>query len=75
VHATARPVRDRKDAERRDGALNELLFLDLLEHGYYIAPRGYLALSLAVSESQLSGFKQAVVEFLRDRAVLWARGN
>ena len=73
VHATAGPVRNRKDAGGRDGALNELLFLDLLERGYYIAPRGYLALSLAVSGSQLSGFRQAVVEFLHERKTLWTR--
>ena len=74
VHATAGPVRDRKDAESGDGALNELFFLDLLELGYYIAPRGYLALSLAVSDSQLAGFRQAVGEFLRQRRELWAPG-
>ncbi len=71
VHATAGPVRDRKDAGRRDRALNELLFLDLLEQGYYIAPRGYLALSLAVSDRQLAGFIQAVEEFLLLRGALW----
>jgi glutamate-1-semialdehyde 2,1-aminomutase len=72
VHATAGPVRNRTDAMRADRALSELFFLDLLERGYYVAPRGYLALSLAVSGSQLDGFEEAVLEFLHERSDLWA---
>ena len=74
MHATPWPVRNRKDAERRDRALNELLFLDLLEQGYYIAPRGYLALSLALTDAHLAGFTQAITEFLRHASALWADG-
>src|SRR5262249_17494470 len=44
IHATAGPVRNPRDVSQSDGALQELLFLDLLELGYYIAPRGYIAL-------------------------------
>src|SRR5215510_13280784 len=44
IHATGSPVRSLTDLSRSDPQLQELLFLDLLEAGYYIAPRGYLAL-------------------------------
>ena len=71
VHATAAPLRSPRDLKQSDPRLQELLFLDLLEAGYYIAPRGYMALSLALSEDQLAGFVAAVQEFLGARAVLW----
>jgi glutamate-1-semialdehyde 2,1-aminomutase len=38
IHATAAPVRSPRDLGRSDPRLLELLFLDLLELGYYIAP-------------------------------------
>jgi glutamate-1-semialdehyde 2,1-aminomutase len=72
VHATAAPVRSLPDLDRSDPQLLELLFLDLLELGYYIAPRGYLALSLALTPGQLAGFVAAVGEVLHARAALWS---
>jgi glutamate-1-semialdehyde 2,1-aminomutase len=64
-------VRSPADLEQSDPGLLELLFLDLLERGYYLAPRGYMALSLALTDSQLAGFVQAVDKLLHTRAVLW----
>jgi glutamate-1-semialdehyde 2,1-aminomutase len=72
IHATAAPVKTAKDLSRSDPQLLELLFLDLLELGYYIAPRGYLALSLALTAGQLAGFVAAVGTVLDTRAALWA---
>jgi glutamate-1-semialdehyde 2,1-aminomutase len=72
IHATAGPVRNTKDLASSDLRLIELLFLDLLERGYYIAPRGYLALSLALTSAQLTGFVRAVAESLLAGADLWA---
>jgi len=43
-----------------------------LDLGYYIAPRGYMALSLALTRDQLADFVRAVQEVLRSRAALWA---
>jgi len=48
-----------------------LLFFDLLERGYYLAPRGFIALSLAVGEATLDGFVDAVREVMRARAALF----
>jgi glutamate-1-semialdehyde 2,1-aminomutase len=72
VHATAAPLRSPRDLRQGDPRLNELLFLDLLEAGYYIAPRGYMALSLALTEDQLGGFIAAVQDFLATRSGLWS---
>ena len=62
IHATTAPIRDVEDLADADERLRELLFLDLLDRGYYIAGRGYLALSLAVTDDQLDGFIAAVDE-------------
>ena len=72
IHPTTAPVHRPEDLGHGDPRLLELLFLDLLELGYYIAPRGYLALSLALTPSQLAGFVQAVAKILRARAALWS---
>jgi glutamate-1-semialdehyde 2,1-aminomutase len=71
IHATTAPVHSPKDLGDADPRLLELLFLDLLELGYYIAPRGYMALSLALTPGQLAGFVRAVGEVLHTRAGLW----
>lgn len=67
VHATTADVRSVDDVGRDDERLKQLFFLDLLEAGYYIAPRGYMALSLAVTEDQLAGFLSAVDKILAAR--------
>ncbi len=72
IHATAGPVTSPADLVTAEPRLLELAFLDLLEHGYYLAPRGYLALSLALSADQLAGFVRAVEQVLGDRAPLWS---
>lgn len=71
IHAVPGPVRTPGDLRHSDRRLLELLFLDLLERGYYMAPRGYLALSLALTSGQLAGFTQAVAAGLRAQAGLW----
>jgi glutamate-1-semialdehyde 2,1-aminomutase len=69
VHATTAAIRRPEDLLETDGRLKELLFLDLLEAGYYVAPRGYLALSLAVTDAQLDGFVDAVATAVTARPV------
>jgi len=71
IHATAAPVRSRSDLASSEPRLLELLFLDLLERGYYIAPRGYMALSLVLTPADLAGFVRAVDEIMMTRAALW----
>ena len=71
LHATPGPVRRPDDLSAADPWLQELLFLDLLESGWYIAPRGYIALSLALTEDHLAGFTAAIDAWLDRRAPLW----
>ena len=75
VHALAGgsgPVRSPRDLAHSDPGLLELFFLDLLDLGFYIAPRGYMALSLALTSEQLADFARAVQQVLRSRGALWA---
>jgi glutamate-1-semialdehyde 2,1-aminomutase len=45
--------------------LGDLLHLYLLERGFYIARRGFIALSLALSDGDLAKFVDVVREFLK----------
>ncbi len=71
-HPTRAPIRRHEDLAGTDPRLLELLFLDLLAEGYYLAPRGYLALSLAVTDEQQAGFVAAVGRVLSARSSLWS---
>jgi glutamate-1-semialdehyde 2,1-aminomutase len=46
----------------------ELLFHAMLDAGFYLAPRGMIALSLGVTDEQLDGFCIALDTWLDDRA-------
>lgn len=72
VHPVNGQVRSPADLAAGEPRLLELLFLDLLELGYYLAPRGYLALSLAVTGAQLDGFVAAMARALVARQSLWS---
>ena len=72
IHPTAKPIASIADLAGSDPRLLELLFLDLLDRGYYIAARGYLALSLVLTQDQLDGFAAAVEAALTERTALWS---
>jgi len=71
-HFCAEPPTDAAGVAAANQPLKELLFLDLLERGYYIARRGMIALSLAVGATERAGFLAAFEEFLDSRATLIA---
>jgi glutamate-1-semialdehyde 2,1-aminomutase len=68
VHPVAGPISSPTDLAEADDRLRELLFLDLLERGYYMAPRGFVALSIEVTDADIDGFVAAVAEALAERA-------
>jgi glutamate-1-semialdehyde 2,1-aminomutase len=49
----------------------DLLFFELLERGFYLAPRGLIALSLAVEESHIRDFLAAMRDIVTARAALF----
>jgi glutamate-1-semialdehyde 2,1-aminomutase len=72
IHPTTRPIRSISDLADSDPRLLELLFLDLLDRGYYLAARGYMALSLALTQEQLDGFTAAAEDAITARSSLWS---
>ena len=70
VHPVAGPVTAPVDLHGADDRWRQLFFHDLLHAGFYLAPRGYLALSAAVTDDDLDRFVDAVAEFCdRRRAI------
>lgn len=68
-HFVRNPVEQIKchhDIADSDPTLAGLLHLFLLERDFHIARRGFLALSLALSEADLDGFAKAVQDFVTD---------
>lgn len=53
IHATKGPVACPDDLADTDEVLKELLFFDLLEMGYYLARRGFIALSTDVTDEHV----------------------
>ncbi|MEM8551603.1 MAG: aminotransferase class III-fold pyridoxal phosphate-dependent enzyme [Pseudomonadota bacterium] len=67
LHGTARPIRTPRDLIHSDDRLKELVFFDLLDRGYYIARRGFMALSVALTDAQLNGFADAFQDIVAVR--------
>jgi glutamate-1-semialdehyde 2,1-aminomutase len=63
IHGTRGPVRSADDLVDADDRLRELLFFHCLDAGYYIARRGFIALSIEVTDSDIAGFLDVVDEF------------
>ena len=67
IHGVAGPVTHMTDIDGSNDAAKELLFLDLLARGYYIARRGFLALSIALEHTHLNGFAETIEEIVQTR--------
>jgi len=67
-HPVSGAVRSPADLADADDRRRELLFLDLLERGFYVAPRGFIALSIEVTDDDVDEFVAAVAEALAARS-------
>ncbi|MBB3694646.1 aminotransferase class III-fold pyridoxal phosphate-dependent enzyme [Sphingomonas sp. BK580] len=63
AHGTDRPIARFEDLAVADRRIVDLLFLHLLECGYYIAPRGFVTLHLEIDEHHTAGLIEAVSLF------------
>jgi glutamate-1-semialdehyde 2,1-aminomutase len=70
VHPVAGPVRSPDDLRAADPRWRQLFFFELLEAGFYLAPRGYLALSMDITDEDVEAFLDAVGEFCARHAGL-----
>lgn len=70
TRTAASDVQSKDDLEDDDPTLAGVLHLFLLERGFYIARRGFIALSLALNGRDLDALVQAVATFVVDFAPL-----
>ena len=56
VHATAGPVNSVDDLRNTDDRWKELLFFAALEAGFHIARRGFIALSIEITDDDVDAF-------------------
>lgn len=74
LHPVTGEIRVPEDAASADQRLRQIIYLDLLEEGYYIAGRGYMALSLVVDDAHCDGFLAALERIvIRRRHLLTPR--
>jgi glutamate-1-semialdehyde 2,1-aminomutase len=67
VHPIAGEIRKPEDVEKADLRLRQLFYLDLLEEGFYFAERGFVALSLMISDEHCGKLVDAVEGFIKRR--------
>ena len=72
IHPLAGPLTSPADLAVADDRRRELLYLDLLEAGCYVARRGFVALSLAVTDADLERFVAAFDDIVTARRELFA---
>ena len=68
LHAKAGDISAPGDLDDANDRIAELIFFDLLDAGYYIARRGFIALSLPLTDADLDGFATAFEDILELRA-------
>ncbi len=72
IHPVAGPVTSPADLAAADPRWRRLCFFDLLEAGFYTAPRGFIALTMDVSDDDTARFLDAVTGFAERRRDLVA---
>lgn len=73
IHATADPLVNVGDLAADDKAVKELLFFDLVADGFWLARRGMIALSIAVTDEDCERFMDAIRLFLQRRGAILPR--
>jgi glutamate-1-semialdehyde 2,1-aminomutase len=80
LHFARRPIRTPADAHPSDPSaekilldLHKLFHLEMIDRGYYMARRGFIALSLPTTEADTEGFIAALTDFLETRGALIER--
>ncbi len=62
IHTVNGPVTSPDDLSDTDAVLKALLFHELLDRGIYLAPRGYVALSTAITDDDCDALVTAIAE-------------
>ena len=70
IHPLSGGITSPEDTKNADKRLRQLLFLDLLDQGIYIAERGFMALTLMVVDEDCDRVIGAVERFITERREL-----
>jgi glutamate-1-semialdehyde 2,1-aminomutase len=71
MHFQKEPIRRPEDIAHTPIEARSLFHLEMLARGFYLARRGLIALSIAVTDEEIEGFLGAFREFLNEyRSVL-----
>jgi glutamate-1-semialdehyde 2,1-aminomutase len=70
VHPVGGEIKKPEDVEKADVRLRQLFYFDLLEDGFYFAERGFIALSLMITDDQNAKLVDAVEGFIKRRREL-----
>lgn len=62
IHTVRGPVRSPADLAPTDTDLKQLLLHELIDRGYYLAARGYIAVSAAITDDDCDAFVAATAE-------------
>ncbi len=65
VHPVPGPVHSPADLVGSDDRWRELFFFDMIDAGYYLARRGFVALSLPITDAELAGFVETAERWCR----------
>ena len=70
IHWQTGPVKRPADLQKTPQAMRALFHLDMLRRGFYLARRGFMALSLPLDDKDYDGFAAAFEGFLEDHRPL-----
>ena len=62
IHPVSGPITSPHDLRNADPRLRDLLFLRLLDRGWYMAARGFIALTLAITDEHVGAFVADVAD-------------
>lgn len=69
-HSVSAPVGSPSDLEQADPSLKEYFFLSMLNRGYYMARRGFVALSIELADDHLASFVNDVADWADETSLL-----
>jgi glutamate-1-semialdehyde 2,1-aminomutase len=72
AHPVDDVIKTAADAAAVDPSLRDLFYFDLLARGFYLARRGFIALSLEIGGDEVRRFEEAVSDVLEHRADFFA---
>ena len=64
LHPLGGDIHSAADAAKADMRLKRLIYFHLLDEGIYLAERGFMALSLALGESEMEALRQSLERFV-----------